>query len=128
MVQLARSTFLAAVVCVTCLLASAFAFQNASLNRDTSASWHLTSLLTAVGVLVVAAFVARESGVLLLELAAAALAGGLLANSLVSVGAGGVADLIRAGGWLYSPGDLAVLGGAVLLAAGTALATARSLR
>jgi hypothetical protein len=128
MVQLARSTFLAAVVCAACLVASAFAFQNASLNRDTSASWHLTSLLTAVGVLVVAAFVARESGVLLLELAAAAFAGGLLANSLVSVGVGGVVDFIRAGGWLYSPGDLAVLGGAVLLAAGMVLATARSLR
>jgi hypothetical protein len=127
MVQLARSTFLAAAVCTGCLVASAVAFQHASLNRDTPTSWHLTSALVAVGVLVVAALLARESGVLLLELAAAAVAGGLLANSLVSAGVGGVADFIRAGGWVYSPGDLAVLGGAVLLAAGTLLATARSL-
>jgi hypothetical protein len=127
MVQLARSTFLAAAVCAACLVATALAFGHASLNRNTPTSWHVSSALTAAGVLVIAALVARVSGVLLLEVAAAAVAGGLLANSLVSAGVGGVADFIRAGGWIYSPGDLAVLGGAVLLAAGTAVATARAL-
>jgi hypothetical protein len=125
MVQLARSTFLAAAVCAACLVATALAFQQATLNRATPVSWHVTSALTAAAVLVVAAFVARISGVLMLELAAAGVAGGLLANSLVSGSAGGVADFVRAGGWIYSPGDLAVLAGMALLAAGAACATLR---
>ena len=126
MVQLARSTFLAAAVCATCLVVTAFAFHHASLNRATPASWHVASALMAAAVLIVAAFLARLSGSLVLELAAAGVAGGLLANSLVAGAAGGVADFVHAGGWIYSPGDLAVIGGTVLLALGTATAAVRT--
>ena len=56
---------------------------------------------------------------------AAGVAGGLLANSLVAGASGGVADFVHAGGWIYSPGDLAVIGGTVLLALGTATAALR---
>jgi len=125
MVQLVRSAFLAATVCTTCLVVTAFAFHNASLNRATSASWHPTSALTAAAVLIVAAFLARLSRLLVLELAAAGVAGGLLANSLVAGASGGVADFVHAGGWIYSPGDLAVISGTVLLALGTATAALR---
>jgi hypothetical protein len=125
MVQLARSTFLAAAVCAVCLVVTALAFHSASLNRATPASWHVASALTAAAVLVVAAFLARLSRAIVLELAAAGVAGGLLANSLVAGAAGGVADFVHAGGWIYSPGDLAVMGGTVLLALGTATAALR---
>jgi hypothetical protein len=127
MVQLVRSALVAAAVCAGCLVASAVSFDQASLNRATPASWHVASVLIATAVLVVAAVLAHVSGVFMLEVAAAAVAGGLFANSLVAGACGGVADFIRAGGWIYSPGDLAVIGGSVLLAAGTALATARTL-
>jgi hypothetical protein len=125
MVQLVRSAFLAATVCATCLVVTAFAFHHASLNHATPASWHVASALTAAAVLIVAAFLARISRLLVLELAAAGVAGGLLANSLVAGAAGGVADFVHAGGWVYSPGALAVLGGTVLLALGTATAAVR---
>jgi hypothetical protein len=127
MVQFVRSAVLAAAVCSGCLVASAVSFDQASLNRATPVSWHVASVLIATALLVVAAIVAHVSGVFLLEVAAAVVAGGLLANSLVAGACGGVADFISAGGWLYSPGDLAVIGGSVLLAAGTGLATARTL-
>jgi hypothetical protein len=126
MVQLARSTFLAAAVCVVCLVVTAFAFHQSTLNTATPTSWHVTSALFAAAILVLAAFLAHVSGLLLLELAAAGVAGGLLANSLVAGSAGGVADFIDAGGWIYSPGDLAVIAGTVLLAAGTATAAVRA--
>ena len=126
MVQLARSTFLAVTVCVACLVVTAFAFRHATLNHATPISWHVASALTAALVLALAAYLARLSGLLLLELAAAGVAGGLLANSLVAGSAGGVADFVPAGGWIYSPGDLAMLGGTLLLALGTATAVVRA--
>jgi hypothetical protein len=124
--QLARAGFLSATVCVACLVVTAFAFHHATLNYTTPTSWHVTSALVAAGVLVGAAFLARLSGLLVLELAAAGVAGGLLANSLVAGSAGGVADFVPAGDWIYSPGDLAVLGGTVLLALGTCVAAVRA--
>jgi len=124
--QLARAGFLSATVCVACLIATAFAFHHATLNHATPTSWHVTSALVAVGVLTGAAYLARLSGLLVLELAAAAVAGGLLANSLVAGSVGGVADFVHAGGWIYSPGDLAVIGGTVLLALGTCAAALRA--
>jgi hypothetical protein len=126
MVQLARSTFLAATVCVACLVVTAAAFHHATLNHATPVSWHVASAVLAAGVLIVAAFLARLSGMRVLELAAAGVAGGLLANSLVAGSAGGVADFVPAAGWIYSPGDLAVIGGTVLLALGTTAAAVRA--
>src|SRR2546430_17088682 len=95
-----RPAFLAAAVCAVCLVASAAAFADASLNRNVDGRWHVESALLAVTVLAIAGAVR----VLVLELAAAAVAGGLLANSLGARAPGGVADFVHAGGWTYSPG------------------------
>jgi hypothetical protein len=126
MVQLVRSAFLAAAVCVVCLVVTALAFEHAALNRTGTAGWHATSALLAAAVLVGAAHLARVSGQLVVELAAAAVAGGLVANSLVSGSVGGVADFVSAGSLLWSPGDLAMLGGTALLALGTGVAAIRA--
>lgn len=106
-----RPVLLAAAVCAGCLAASAIAFAHASLNRSVDSGWHLECAVVAFAVLSLAA----ASRLLVLELAAAAVAGGLLANSLGAGVAGGVADFVHAGGWLYSPGDLAVVVGTLLL-------------
>jgi hypothetical protein len=116
-----RPLLLAAAVCAACLAATAFFFVDASLNHDVPLAWHLECALVAAALVGLAA----ASRTTLLELAAAAAAGGLLANSLVGGICGGVADFVRAGGWLYSPGDLALIGGAVGLAFGTAVALAQ---
>jgi hypothetical protein len=126
MVQLARSTFLAAAVCAVCLVVTAAAFEHASLNRSISSGWSAGSALLAAAVIVGAGYLAHVSGLLILELAAAAVAGGLVANALVGGCCGGVADFVSAGAWIYSPGDLAMLGGTVLLALGTATAAVRA--
>jgi hypothetical protein len=126
MVQLARSLFLAATVCVVCLVVTAVAFEHASLNRTGTAGWQVGSALLAAAVVIGAAYLAHVSGLLLVELAAAAVAGGLVANSLVSGSTGGVADFVAAGSLLWSPGDLAMLAGTALLALGTAAAAVRA--
>jgi hypothetical protein len=126
MVHVVRSAFLAAAVCVACLVATAIAFEHSQLNRTGSGGWQATSALLAAATLVGAGYLAHVSRLLIVELAAAAVAGGLVANSLVSGSCGGVADFVSAGAWIYSPGDLAMLGGTVLLALGTATAAIRA--
>jgi hypothetical protein len=126
MVQLLRPVVLAGAVCASCLVATACALEDSALNRSVDAGWHALSTLLALGLIGIAVLVAR-AGVVLVELAASGVAGGLAANSLVARSVGGVADFVHAGGWIYSPGDLAMLGGTALLAVATAVVTARAL-
>jgi hypothetical protein len=126
MVPLVRSLFLAAAVCAVCLVVTALAFEQASLNRTGTAGWQAGSAILAAAVLVGAAYLAHLSGQRLIELAAAAVAGGLVANALVSGSVGGVADFVAAGSLVWSPGDLAMLGGTALLALGTGVAAIRA--
>jgi hypothetical protein len=125
MVQLLRPLVLAGAVCSACLVATACAFDHSALNRSVDAGWHALSAVLALALVGVAALIAR-AGVVLVEVAASGVAGGLAANSLIARSVGGVADFVHAGGWIYSPGDLAMLGGTALLALATAIATARA--
>jgi hypothetical protein len=81
-------------VIAICLAASAFGYTHALVNPDVPTRWLVLDLTLAACALLV------RGGWLL--------AGGLVANALVSQLCGGVPDFIPIAGRLLSPGDLAI--------------------